>query len=245
MPRRAAGVDGCRGGWAAVSYPFCDPGQAVARFSPRFEDFLDLLDPGCILAVDIPIGLPERAVRGGRAADWAAREFLGARRAAVFPIPSRQAVYAYREGYAQVCRVARETSDPPRALSLQAYQILPRIQEVDQLLFRRPELARRIFEAHPEVSFALMHGGEPLPVPKKGKGRLLARGLECRRQILESQGFSAAFLEAPPPAGAALDDLYDACACAWSASRIIAKRAITLPAKPGAGASGRLAAVWA
>jgi predicted RNase H-like nuclease len=122
---------------------------------------------------------------------------------------------------------------------------LPRIQEVDQLLIRRPELAGRVFEAHPEVSFALMHGGEPLPAPKKVKGRRHALGLECRRQILEGQGFSAAFLGAPPPGGAALDDLYDACACAWSASRILAKQAITFPAKSSAGAIGRLAAVWA
>lgn len=245
MPRQAAGVDGCRGGWAAVSYPPGEPGQAVARFSPRFEDLLDMLGPACILAADIPIGLLDRAIRGGRAQDWAAREFLGARRAAVFPIPSRQAVYAYREGYARVCQVARETSDPPRALSIQAYWILPRIQEVDQLLIRRPELAGRVFEAHPEVSFALMNGGAPVPEPKKIKGRLHAQGLERRRQILESQGFSAAFLEAPPPGGAARDDLYDACACAWSASRIIVNLAIVFPPEPGAGAFGRLAAVWA
>ncbi|HET6375038.1 MAG TPA: DUF429 domain-containing protein, partial [Methylocella sp.] len=109
MPRQAAGVDGCKGGWASVSFPQGDPGQAVARFAPRFEDLLDALDPACILAADIPIGLPDRAIRGGRAADWAAREFLGARRAAVFPIPSRQAVYAFQEGYARVCRLARET----------------------------------------------------------------------------------------------------------------------------------------
>ncbi len=242
--RPIIGVDGCKGGWIAVYIAADDIGAVQTEIFEDFQNLIDAFAPEAIIAVDMPIGLPERAIGGGRAPDWAAREFLSLRRASVFPVPSRRTVYAFAQGYAQACELARATSDPPKAFSKQAFWIFPRIQQVDLALRSDFSLRRRVFEVHPEVSFALMNGGTPLEA-KKLKGRLNAQGIERRKALLAKQGFAADFLDAKPPRGAAWDDFYDACACAWSGRRILRREARVFPPKPGVDAEGLPVAIWA
>jgi len=232
-----AGVDGCKAGWISVSFPMAAPQLAAPRVFTSFRDLVGALPGDSVIAVDMPIGLPDRAITGGREPDWAARKFLGPCRARVFPVPSRRAVHAYGEGYARVCAVARETSEPPRAPSKQAFHIFPRILEIDALLCRDEALCGRVFEVHPEVAFALMNGG-PLLEPKKMKGRGHTSGLEHRKLLLHGRGFEVAALEAQRPRGAGLDDLLDACACAWSAGRILRGEARAFPDAPGTDGHG-------
>ena len=239
-----AGVDGCKAGWIAVILQPDSPARAEAKVFENFTNLAGALNPDSIIAVDMPIGLPERASKGGRAPDWAAKEFLGPRKGSVFLVPSRPAVYAYEQGYAQVCTVARETSDPPRAPSIQAYSIFPRIQQLDQMLRQDDALRRRVFEVHPEVSFTIM-SGEPILEPKKVKGRIHEPGMRCRKAFLEKQGFAVSALEANLPRGAALDDFYDACACAWSGARIFEQDERVFPSEPGIDAKGLQVAIRA
>ena len=77
-----AGVDGCRGQWlAAIS-----DGSAVSwRLVPSFRDLYD--DTALtVIAIDVPIGLPES---GSRACDVDARKILCPLRASVFAAPVR------------------------------------------------------------------------------------------------------------------------------------------------------------
>src|SRR5258708_26078260 len=59
-----AGVDGCRAGWIAA---FVRPqgGEVRLRVVPRFAEVTAAREAPAIIAVDIPIGLPEQAVPGG------------------------------------------------------------------------------------------------------------------------------------------------------------------------------------
>ena len=87
-----AGVDGCKAGWvAAIERAGCEPVLAVFA---SFAGLMETLGPHAIVAVDMPIGLPERIGRGGRGPEQAIRPHLGARQSSVFSIPSRAAVYA-------------------------------------------------------------------------------------------------------------------------------------------------------
>jgi len=61
---------------------------ADARLAATFEQLLDMVEDAEAVGVDIPIGLPSKGVR---AADAAARAFVGPRRSSVFPTPSRAA----------------------------------------------------------------------------------------------------------------------------------------------------------
>lgn len=199
-PAEISGVDGCKGGnWIAV---IATPGsfdKAEVKIFQSAAALLSELAPRSVIAIDVPIGLPERTINGAREPDWAARAFLGPRRMSVFPVPSRKAVYAHAQGYAQVCVTACETSDPPKAVSKQLFGILPRILEVDSILRGSPALRRRVFEVHPEVSFQVMNNDVPLLEPKKVKGRINLPGMELRKELLEKEGFSPQFLSRKPP----------------------------------------------
>lgn len=105
-------------------------------------------------------------------------------------------------------------------------------------------MRERVFEVHPEIAFALMNGGSALP-PKKRKGQGCPQGLGHRKVLLERHGFPVAALEARMQRGAGLDDLLDACACAWSAGRIARGEARVFPDVPGTDAEGLPVAIRA
>ena len=194
-----AGVDGCSTGWiAALVRP--QGGDVRLRIVPRFADVLAAPEAPAIVAVDMPIGLPERTGPGGRAAENAVRPLLGARQSSVFSVPARAAIYT--DSYANACARALETSDPPRKVSKQLFNIAPRIREIDALLREFPAAAARVFEVHPELAFWRLNGGRALTEPKKVKSRPYEPGLALRRELLIAAGLPADIVNAPPPRGA-------------------------------------------
>src|SRR5437868_2239289 len=67
-----AGADGCPSGWiVAFVRPAGD--DVRVRIVPRFADVLAAPEAPAVVAVDMPIGLPERTGLGGRAAESAVR----------------------------------------------------------------------------------------------------------------------------------------------------------------------------
>jgi predicted RNase H-like nuclease len=237
-----AGADGCPGGWIVA---FVRPGgdEARLRIVPRFADLLAAPERPAIVAVDMPIGLPERTGLGGRAAENCVRPLLGARQSSVFSVPSRTAIYA--GDYAAACAIAAATSDPPRKVSKQLFNIAHKIREVDEVLRAKPDAASRVFEVHPEVAFWRLNGERALTEPKKTKGRPYEPGLALRRKLLIAAGLSAGAANAAAPKGAASDDLLDALACAAVARRIHAKIARPFPDPPPRDAHGLTMAIWA
>jgi len=90
-----AGVDGCKAGWIVVFARRVGEGMRV-RIVPRFADVLAAPEAPVVIAIDIPVGLPERAGYGGRAAENAVRPLLGARQSSVFSVPSRATTKPWR-----------------------------------------------------------------------------------------------------------------------------------------------------
>jgi predicted RNase H-like nuclease len=237
-----AGVDGCPGGWiAAFVRPSGDDGT-LALFA-RFADVLAVAQRPAIVAVDMPIGLPERAGHGGRAAENAVRPLLGARQSAVFSVPARAAID--ERDYAGACRVALATSEPPRKVSKQLFNIAPKIREVDEALRADMRTAERVYEVHPELAFWRLNGERALDEPKKVKSRPYPPGLALRRTLLRGAGMPSELIAAVPPRGAAEDDLIDALACAAIARRLHAGSARPFPASPPRDAFGLPMAIWA
>jgi predicted RNase H-like nuclease len=237
-----AGVDGCRTGWVVAFVRATDNDMRV-RIVPRFADVLAAPEAPSIVAVDIPIGLPERAGPGGRAAENAVRPLLGARQSSVFSVPSRAAVAA--ENYAEACRIAFASSEPPRKVSKQLFMLVPKIREVDVCLRDDTAAAARVFEVHPEVAFWRLNGGRALDEPKKVKGQCYDPGLTLRRGFLVTAGFAPELVNSAPPSGAGPDDMLDAFACAAIARRIHAGLARPFPDPPVRDAFGLTMAIWA
>lgn len=235
-----AGMDACRAGWmVALVRP--QGREMRLRVVARAGEAMHAPETPAVIAIDIPVGLPERCGPGGRAAEGLVRPLLGARQSSVFPVPSRAAVHA--ADYGEACRLALATSEPPRKVSRQLFMIAPKIREVDALLRGDPALAARVFEVHPELAYWRLNGGRALPLPKKVKGRPHGPGLALRAVLLAAAGLDPP--AADPPPGAGPDDLLDALACAAIARRIHAGTARPFPDPPARDASGLPMAIWA
>jgi len=240
MARWIAGLDGCRGAWAGALLDLDDPDRRRCALFPDVAALLDAPEQPLVIGIDVPIGLPDRIVGGGRAADLAARAKLGPARSSVFPMPPRAAIYA--SDYETAKALSRAASDPPFAPSIQGYNIFRYVRAVDTLLRARPALCDRIHEVHPEVAFHALNGGKPLGLPKKG---VQAReGLDLRRRLLAAAGLPQALIDARAK-GVPEDDHLDALAALTVARDILAGHAVSMPDVPDRDAYGLPVVIWA
>jgi predicted RNase H-like nuclease len=160
--------------------------------------------PTALIAIDVPIGLPDR---GKRACDVAARQLLGSRGCTVFSAPIRPMLRA--KTYTEACLIGRETDG--RALSRQCWGIVPKVREVDVAV--TTETQERVIEVHPEVSFCAMNRMRPVMTKKS------ARDGQTERLGLLGASFDLTSLVRPLRAKA--DDLADALAALWSGLRFV------------------------
>jgi predicted RNase H-like nuclease len=201
-----AGVDGCRQGWVVVTAPAAvGPGPLEVEVVPDILEVLDRVRAGrlAVVAVDMPFGL---APAGPRACDGEARARLGRRRATVFPTPIRPLLAA--RDHPEAVRLGRSLDG--RGISIQAFNLLPKIAELDAAI--DPALCDRVVEAHPESCFAAM-AGAPLTTNKR-----TPEGRAERLALLEEHVEAGVALDRRRP-GAAPDDVLDAAANVWSARR--------------------------
>lgn len=254
------GVDGCKAGWIAVrrapgSIPRSPGSTPSVDVFASFTALLASLPADAVVAVDMPIGLPEFSSKGGRGPEALVRPLLGQRQSSVFSIPSRAALYADTGDFTTIdawyaarrraSEVAMTTSYPPRGVSIQAFGIFAKIREIDALLVAQPELRGRIFESHPEVAFCRLNGDRAMLLPKKIKGAVNPAGMEERKALLSRHGYDKTFLDQMPPRGAAADDFLDAAVMMLIAGRIAKGEAKPFPDPPLADRFGIPVAIWA
>jgi predicted RNase H-like nuclease len=205
---RVVGVDACRDRrWVVV--PLTDSGFAEPYTVTDFRFVVH--DDAAVVGVDIPIGLPPPFPRR---ADVDAKAFPNVNPATVFPTFPRD-VYA-ADNHAEAVDAARALTG--KGVSRQSWCLGPRILQVER------RLVGRVYEAHPEVSFAAL-ARRPLPAKKTVDGR------EQRRRMLDEIGGT---LPRKIPY-AAEHDVLDAAIAAWTAQRIARGEAQTLPPHPDPG----------
>ncbi len=236
-----AGVDGCKAGWVAVIRNLADPASIRLEIVPDFESLVNFSPSLGIIAVDMPIGLPDFISPGGRGPEKAARMHLGDRQSSVFAVPSRAAVY--ETDYSDACSSAFRTSEPPRKVSKQCFFLFPKIREIDALMTL--DLEKRVYEVHPELAFWRLNGEREMSLPKKVKSRANPEGLDQRRDLLVRNGLPKEFLDQPPPKGCGRDDLLDAAANSLIAERIHLGLAAPFPEFPRRDDRGLRMAIWA
>jgi predicted RNase H-like nuclease len=133
------------------------------------------------LLVDIPIGL---VAAGARECDRAAKSAMAAhdRGASVFLTPPRPALRATTYEEAKAATEARTDG----SLTVQAWRLLPRVQEVDDLLQSAVSPGRAIRESHPEVCFHALADGDGLGSKHD------AAGADARAAVLDAHVTGAA-----------------------------------------------------
>ncbi len=211
------GVDGCRGAWVAARVRGDErsatlDGWALGRFA-AVVDSGDGTDE--VVAVDIPVGFPGAGRRG---CDLAGRRSLGAAAARLFLVPPRYAFEA--PDLATANDLLRGRGEP--GVSAQTYGLRSAVLEVDACL---PD--PRVFEVHPDLSFAALAGR--VLASKHGEEGLRERFDALTGWIDVRAAVAAA------PSGARVDDALDALAAAWTATRIRSGSALVYPtdAAPG------------
>lgn len=221
------GVDACPAGWVAVHW---SPGVAPrAVVVSRLDELGEVVADADGVAIDIPIGLPEA---GLRAADVEARRFLGRRRNSVFHTPVRAALEA--PTHAEASAISQELTG--RGVSMQAYRLGPKLLEAEAW---RHGVPTPVWEAHPEVTFAVL-----LDHPARASKKTWA-GMVERRDALAAVGIELDDL-GQAGARAGVDDVLDAAALAWSAHRLATGQGISFPDPPEAApATGEQMAIWA
>lgn len=217
-----AGADGCHAGWVVVREGVSD-GRLSWDVSRTLSDVFQGADALDVLALDIPIGLP---AAGPRACDVEARSLLGPGRASsVFPAPIRPILAAASHSKASNARYATEG----KRLSIQTWAIVPKIRDIDAFLRAEPTYRARVREVHPEVCFYFMAGRRPMLAAKKtppGRAERLALLTDHFGKSVEKALADLKRL------GCAADDLLDAFAGLWTARRVRAGIAVTIPRTP-------------
>lgn len=224
-PPDLVGVDGCKGGWFAARRD-ARSGEISTRMCASFAELLAWAPAPAIIAVDIPIGLSSQA---RRSCEREARALLAwPRSSSVFSTPLRQTLAA--ADYADAN--ARHRAVMGHGISQQAFHILPKIAEVDELLRTSAAQAGRVFEVHPELVFMQLQRDAGGPAGGVATPKRLAEGRAIRCALLApflGEALRTA-LSAPRRKELQPDDIVDAFAALWSAGRIHAGLAVRLPA---------------
>jgi predicted RNase H-like nuclease len=156
------GVDGCRAGWLAITV---DDDTWRADLFPTVGDLWNALYDASLILIDMPIGLPSEDIPI-RECDYVARKLLSPfRHSSVFPPPTRAAIKA--ETYPQACAINQRLTGS--RFTVQTWNIVPKIREIDALMLAEVAARSRIRESHPEVAFWMLAGGRPMWYPKRKK----------------------------------------------------------------------------
>jgi predicted RNase H-like nuclease len=221
------GVDGAKGRWLAVwrlanrfrHAVYATPEQVIAHHRAAR-----------VIAVDIPIGLTDA---GRRHTDQLARRFVGGKRASsIFSAPVRGILDALTQPEAS--RRHREIDG--RGYGAQAFAILAHIRAWDTVLRADRAARERVYEVHPEVSFAVMNNDAGIALSKKTHD-----GSRFREALLRQKLGAAAvsdLIESVSTRDAGRDDVLDALAAFWSAQRIDEGKARRFPEPPQTDSEG-------
>jgi|SRR5579872_5896841 len=210
-----AGVDGCRNGWIVAfgrAWPCDEPVNIV--FCANFSTVLETTNSCQVIAVDMPIGLPDGSDE--RECDLSARKALGTKQSSVFLAPPRACIEA--PGPIEFQAMHRKVRG--KGAGLPVWGIVPKMLEVNRLLEERiatdPSTQDRVIEFHPELTWQRFAGSSELSSKRSAEGVLQ------RIYLLEtlSQGWLPPFPQ-QIPGNPTIDDALDAVVGISAAQRFL------------------------
>ncbi len=156
------GIDACKLGWVAVCI---DQSQEFSISKHQtFSSIIYTYPNAEKYLVDMVIGLADK--NHLREIEKLAREKLKPNRTStVFTPPCREAVYEKNYDAAKKKNIAITG----KSISIQAWNIVPKIREVDKFILKNKNLRSKINEAHPELCFASLNNGKPMQFKKSTK----------------------------------------------------------------------------
>ena len=170
---KTAGIDGCKAGWMLITF---DEGNERYQVLRTRDELLAAFKEFDRIFIDMPIGLEDEEYT--RECDALLRKKLGAEYApSVFSPPIRPALEA--PTYAEANMTSFEFNG--KKLSLQSWNITPKIKMVDELLRLEEGVKEKVFESHPELLFQTLNGG--MIFQKKN----LKKGIRHRLELIKDE----------------------------------------------------------
>lgn len=231
---KTAGLDGCKAGWILITFNDDKPGYFVLRTNEELQDAFEKYDR---LLIDMPIGLEDENYT--RECDRLLRKKLGGEYAAsVFSPPIRPALHA--PSYVEANMQSYEYTE--KKLTVQAWNITPKIKVVDQLLQENEEYREKVFESHPELLFMNMNGGMIYQTKKTKKGLRHRLDLVSNHEEIAADFFRD-IKEEFRRNEVGEDDIVDAMALALAAKKSAEKGLKTIPDEPETDSAGLIKAI--
>lgn len=217
---KTGGIDGCKIGWLFISFDEGNERYKVLETKEQLEEKLLETDRTFI---DMPIGLEDEEYT--RECDALMRKEVGATYSpSIFSPPIRPALAA--PSYVEANMISYEYTE--KKLSLQSWNITPKIQMIDDLLTKHAGLQEKVMESHPEHLFQQLNEGEIFQ--KKN----LKKGIKHRLKLIEEEEpivdeFFRDIKEEYRRSEVSEDDIVDAMVLALYAKRSIDKPIKTIP----------------
>lgn len=231
---KTAGIDGCKAGWILITFDDDNASYEVLRTDEDLKDAFHRFDR---VFIDMPIGLEDENYT--RECDALLRKELGAEYASsVFSPPIRPALNA--PSYVEANMQSYEITE--KKLTLQAWNITPKIITVDQFLTDQPELQNVVFESHPELIFRNLNGGMIFQKKNTKKGLRHRLSLVSDREEI-AKDFFRDIKEEFRRNEVEEDDIVDSMALALAAKQSEKKGLKMLPENPEKDSKGLVKAI--
>ena len=202
------GVDGCRAGWYAVGLDMAGSWRFDAF--PDFTAVWDNYRETSVILVDIPIGLIASGP-DGRLCDTIARRTLGPGRASsIFTPPARPVLDA--PDYQAALALSKRLTG--KGISIQSWNIAPKIRQVDRFLRDNQKARRKVREIHPELLFWALNGRQAMALRKRRLNGYQERLSVLRRHFAAADTITEEALARFRRKEVARDDILDALAAA-------------------------------
>ncbi len=217
---KTAGIDGCKLGWILISF---DEGEEKYQIIQSNDELKAVFETYDRIFIDMPIGLEDEEYT--RECDALLRKELGGEySSSVFSPPIRPALEA--PSYVEANMISYEWTE--KKLSLQSWNITPKIKVLDELLRTNPDFKKKVLESHPELLFQKLNGG--MIYQKKN----LKKGIRHRLELIKEKesiadDFFRDIKEEWRRSEVGEDDIVDAMALAYYAKKSEFKGIKTLP----------------
>jgi predicted RNase H-like nuclease len=226
---KTAGIDGCKAGWIAVTF---DDGNQYYKILRTDDELAGVLESFDRIFIDMPIGLEDELYT--RECDELLRKMLGADYApSVFSPPIRPALHA--PSYVEANMQSYEYTE--KKLTLQAWNITPKIRILDQFLTENENLREILLESHPELIFMNLNGGRIFQKKNTKKGLRHRLDLITNHEKIASEFFRE-IKEDFRRNEVDEDDIVDAMALALASKHSVEKGVKTLPENPPKDSAG-------
>ena len=231
---KTAGIDGCKAGWILITFDQGEEAYQILRTDDELKEAFKNYDR---ILVDMPIGLEDENYH--RECDTLLRKELGSEySSSVFTPPIRPALHA--PTYVEANMISYDFTE--KKLSLQAWNITPKIRLIDRLLSEDTALRNRVYESHPELLYQKLNGG--MIYQKKN----LKKGIKHRLELIKAEEnvadeFFREIKEEYRRNEVGEDDIVDAMILAYYAKKSAESGLKTIPAEPETDSEGQIKAI--